>query len=127
MTLIVSLMSLMPCAQVSGEWKAKPIGYVLTEPSIVGSVEDGRNVVETVKGLESRIEATEKALERIEEQVRIGSVAQAQAQKEIKEIPNLLEKAEEDFKKTLRKEKAKSTGTGIVLGLLAAGGAMLLF
>lgn len=117
----------MPCAQVSGEWKAKPIGYVLTEPSIVGSVEDGRNVVETVKGLESRIEATEKALERIEEQVRIGSVAQAQAQKEIKEIPNLLEKAEEDFKKTLRKEKAKSTGTGIVLGLLAAGGAMLLF
>lgn len=116
----------MSFATASGEWNARPTGYVLEEPSIVGSIEDGRVAVEKIKGQEARIEATENALIKIEEQVRIMSIAHAETQKELKQIPDLIKQVEADFAKTLRKEKAKSASSGLLIGLIAGvGGALL--
>lgn len=124
--LIVLPVNLMSFATASGEWNARPTGYVLEEPSIVGSIEDGRVAVEKIKGQEARIEATENALIKIEEQVRIMSIAHAETQKELKQIPDLIKQVEADFAKTLRKEKAKSASSGLLIGLIAGvGGALL--
>ena len=84
-------------------------------------------MVEKTKGLEARVEATEGALTNIEGKVRIISIALSEAQGQIKEVPNLIKQAEIEFAKTLRKEKAKSTSTGVIIGILVSAGAALLF
>ena len=127
MTLLVLLGSLIFSATATAEWNPRPTGYVLTEPSIVRSIEDGRVAVEKVKGLEARIDATEGALINIENQVRVISASLATAQTQVAQVPGLIKQVEADFAKTLKKEKAKSTGTGIVIGLFAAGAAALIF
>lgn len=126
-TLIVSLGSLIFSVTASGEWKPRPTGYVLEEPSIVGSVEDGRVMVEKTKGLEARVDATDEALERIEAQVKVISSALAEAQGQVAQVPDLIKQVEADFAKTLRKEKAKSTATGLTIGLIFGIGGALLF
>ena len=49
------------------------------------------------------------------------------SQGQIKEVPNLIKQAEVEFAKTLRKEKAKSTSTGVIMDILVSTGATLLF
>lgn len=126
-TLTVLLGSLMISATANGEWKAHPAGHTLSEPSIVGSIQDGRVLVEKTKGLEARVDATEEALMKIEDQVKIMSAAMAESQKQIEQIPDLIKKVEADFAKTLKREKAKSTTGGITIGLILGGAAALIF
>lgn len=121
------MITAMIATPANAEWNARPVGYTLTAPSIVGSIEDGRTAIEKIKAQEAKIELTENALTKIENQVRIISVALSEAQGQIKEVPNLIKQAEVEFAKTLRKEKAKSAGTGAIIGILVGAGAALLF
>lgn len=84
-------------------------------------------LVEKTKGLEARVDATEEALMKIEDQVKIMSTAMAESQKQIEQIPDLIKQAEADFAKTLKREKAKSTTVGITIGLILGGAAALIF
>jgi len=84
-------------------------------------------MVEKTKGLEARVEATEGALTNIQDQVKVISISLATAQTQVAQVPDLIKQVEADFAKTLKKEKGKSTTSGIVIGLFAAGAAALIF
>jgi len=118
MTLIVLCLSLTPCA-ATGEWNARPTGYTLTEDSIVGSIEDGRKVVEKVKGMEGRIDLQDAALASMEERVRIVSLSLAEAQGQIAEVPDLLKKAETEFQTQITRERRRGTVAILVVAAVA--------
>lgn len=118
MTLIVLCLSLTPCA-ATGEWRARPTGYTLTEDSVVGSIEDGRKVVEKVKGMEGRIDLQDAALASMEERVRIVSLSLAEAQGQIAEVPDLLKKAETEFQTQITRERRRGTVAILVVAAVA--------
>jgi hypothetical protein len=118
MTLIVLCLSLTPCA-ATGEWNARPTGYTLTEDSVVGSIEDGRKVVEKVKGMEGRIDLQDAALASMEERVRIVSLSLAEAQGQIAEVPDLLKKAETEFQTQITRERRRGTVAILVVAAVA--------
>ena len=118
MTLIVLCLSLTPCA-ATGEWNARPTGYTLTEDSVVGSIEDGRKVVEKVKGMEGRIDLQDAALASMEEKIRIMSVSLAEAQGQIAEVPDLLKKAETEFQTQITRERRRGTVAILVVAAVA--------
>lgn len=111
-------LSLTPCA-ATGEWNARPTGYTLTEDSIVGSIEDGRKVVEKVKGMEGRIDLQDAALASMEERVRIVSLSLAEAQGQIAEVPDLLKKAETEFQTQITRERRRGTVAILVVAAVA--------
>lgn len=118
MTLTALWLSLTPCA-ATAEWKALPRGSVLTEDSIVGSIEDGRRVVERTQSMAARIDLQDEALAAMEEKVRLMSVSLAEAQGKIAEVPELLRNAEEEFQKEIQRERRKGTVTLAVAVVVA--------